>query len=298
MKSRTIFTLLPLLLAIISFIPVAHATTHNGVTCKLFVSVANGAINWPINGNLYYCGDTPTADAAGVSEVWNAAGQATERTVGSQTVPYLRKAFTDTGVELFVFDTIQDFDKYFDYTLTPPKGATLDDIAGFTARPGEIPNHPGPFSAIFQYSPAIVNSPQRLLLIVQTTNHELGHEMDRFYLYPSGASEPSIKASQNWLTAVNLDIDFINNMPCIDVFGGLSGLGVNWQKVCSQGSTNWGRMRSLWPFDTSPAEFFANVFAAYSPGGAVNEALGAIIYNDFLHTIEYEVELETGTGKP
>jgi hypothetical protein len=57
-------------------------------------------------------------------------------------------------------------------------------------------------------------------------------------------------------------------------------------------------MRSLWPYDTSADEFFANVFAADSPNDAVNEPLGAIIGNDFSHTVQYERGLRTGTGKP
>jgi hypothetical protein len=57
-------------------------------------------------------------------------------------------------------------------------------------------------------------------------------------------------------------------------------------------------MRSLWPYDTSASEFFANVFAADSPSGAVNEPLAVIIYNDFSHTVEYERGLRTGVGKP
>src|ERR1700759_563387 len=60
----------------------AYAITENGVTCVLFDSMNDpGAIHWPVNGNLYYCGNTPSSDAAGVSVVWNYAEGATQRVV-------------------------------------------------------------------------------------------------------------------------------------------------------------------------------------------------------------------------
>jgi hypothetical protein len=281
------------------FTSATYATTRNGVTCGLFDSVDEpGAIHWPVNGNLYYCGDTPTSNAAGVSVVWNAAQGATQRVVGSQVVPFLRQTFTATGVEVYVFNTVGDFQKYFGYTFTPPPLASIADIAGFTAKPGQVLSHPGPFTAIFQHSPSINSDPKRLLLIAQTTNHEMGHEMDRAYLYPSGALAPRVSASQNYLNAVNLDITHVNQLTCLQVFGGtgLSSSVIN--SVCSTNSTNWTRMRGLWPYDTTADEFFANVFAADSPGGAVNEPLATIIGNDFTHTVEYERGLRTGTGKP
>ena len=281
------------------FTSATYATTRNGVTCGLFDSIDEpGAIHWPVNGNLYYCGDTPTSDAAGVSVVWNAAQGATQRVVGSQVVPFLRQTFTATGVEVYVFNTVGDFQKYFGYTFTPPPLASIADIAGFTAKPGQVLSHPGPFTAIFQHSPSINSDPKRLLLIAQTTNHEMGHEMDRAYLYPSGALAPRVSASQNYLNAVNLDITHVNQLTCLQVFGGtgLSASVIN--SVCSTNSTNWTRMRSLWPYDTTADEFFANVFAADSPGGAVNEPLATIIGNDFTHTVEYERGLRTGAGKP
>jgi hypothetical protein len=277
----------------------AYATTRNGVTCVLFDSIDEpGAIHWPVNGNLYYCGNTPTSDAAGVSIVWNYAQGATQRVVGSQAIPFLRQAFTATGVEVYVFNTVGDFQKYFAYTFTPPPLASIADIAGFTAKPGQVASHPGPFTSIFQHSPSINSDPKRLLLIGQTTNHEMGHEMDRAYLYPSGALAPKVSASQNYLNAVNLDIVHVNQLTCLEIFGGtgLSSSVIN--SVCSSNSTNWMRMRSLWPYDTTADEFFANVFAADSPGGVVNESLGAIIVNDFSHTVQYERGLRTGTGKP
>jgi hypothetical protein len=78
------------------FTSAAYATTRNGVTCGLFDSIDAGAIHWPVNGNLYYCGDTPSSDAAGVSVVWNAAQGATQRVVGTctQVIPFLRQVFT------------------------------------------------------------------------------------------------------------------------------------------------------------------------------------------------------------
>jgi hypothetical protein len=200
--------------------------------------------------------------------------------------------------EVYVFNTVGDFEQYFAYPLTPLPFASTADIAGFTAKPGQVPSHPGPLTAIFQHSPAINSDPKRLLLIAQTTDHELGHEMDRYYLYPSGALAPKISASQNYLKAVQLDIAYVNQLTCLQVFGG-SGLSSSVIKsVCSSNSTNWTRMRSLWPYDTSASEFFANVFAADSPSGGVNEPLVVIIHNDFSHTVEYERGLRTGTGKP
>jgi hypothetical protein len=279
-------TLMQLALAIVFLSPNAHAITQNGVTCNLFFSIVNGAINWPINGYLYYCGNNSSSDAAGVSEVWNGAGGATQQVATGQTIPFLRQAFTNTQVQLYVFDTVQDFNAYFNVSITPPPGT---DAAGFTAKRGQVPGHPGPFSAIFQYAPSINNS-SRLLDIVQTTNHELGHEMDRYYNYPSGALAPATVASPNYLKAVNLDIVYVNKLTCLEVFGALEG------QACVTGLTNWQRMQKLWPYDTSAAEFFANVFAAESAGGALNAQLGSIILNDFVNTMNYEHGLRTGTG--
>ena len=33
----------------------------------------------------------------------------------------------------------------FEYTFAPPAGATIDDIAGFTAKRDQVPSHPSPF---------------------------------------------------------------------------------------------------------------------------------------------------------
>lgn len=112
-----------------------------------------------------------------------------------------------------------DFNTYFNTSYTPDPGT---DAPGFTAKPGQIPGHPGPISAIFQYDPSINNS-TRLTEIVQATNHELGHEMDRYYNYPSGAEAPAIIASQSYLNAVNLDIINVNKLTCLEVFGALAG---------------------------------------------------------------------------
>ena len=277
-------TLVQLVLAIVFLSPNAHATTQNGVPCNLFLSIANGATNWPINGYLYYCGSNSSSDSAGVSEVWNGAEGATQQVANSQTISFLRQAFTNTQVQLYVFDTIQDFNAYFNVSITAPAGT---DAAGFTAKPGQVPSHPGPFSAIFQYAPSINNS-TRLTKIVQTTNHELGHEMDRYYNYPSGALAPATAASPNYISAVNKDIVNVNKLTCLEVFGSLAG------QACVSGLTNWQRIQKYWPYDTTASEFFANVFAAGSPGGAVNEALGSIILNDFVNTVNYEHGLRTG----
>jgi hypothetical protein len=63
------FSMMILMLVLIAgglFTSAAYATTRNGVTCGLFDSIDEpGAIHWPVNGNLYYCGDTPSSDAAG-----------------------------------------------------------------------------------------------------------------------------------------------------------------------------------------------------------------------------------------
>jgi hypothetical protein len=99
------------------------------------------------------------------------------------------------------------------------------------------------------------------------------------------------------LNAVSLDKTYVNKLICLEVFGRLSGLGVPIQQVCSENKTNWERMESLWPSDMTPDEFFANAFAADSPGGAINAALGTIIDNDFLNTINYLRGLRSGTGK-
>jgi len=279
-------TLMQLILTVVFFASNARATTQNGVTCNLFVPIANGAINWPVNGNLYYCGNNSSSDSAGVSEVWNGGQGATQQVASGQVVPFLRQAFTNTKVQLYVFDTIQDFNTYFGTSFSSPAGT---DAPGFTAKPGQIPGHPGPISAIFQYDPSINNS-SRLTEIVQTTNHELGHEMDRYYDYPSGAEAPTITASANYLKAVQLDIAYVNKLTCLEVFGALEG------QACVPGLTNWQRMQKLWPYDTTASEFFANVFAASSPGGAIKPYLGSIILNDFLNTVNYEHGLRTGTG--
>jgi hypothetical protein len=290
MKNRVSPIVLMLLLVTCGVITrPAMAETNNGVTCGLFDGIdETGAINWPVNGNLYYCGDTPGPDAAGVSEAWNGAQGATNQVAGSQSVPFLRQVFTKTGVEIYVFGTIADFNKYFDTNITPPPGF---DAAGLTTKPGQLPHHAGPVTAIFQHAPSINTNPSRLLIILQTTNHEMGHEMDRYYKYPS-------THSQNYLTAVNLDIANLNQMSCLGVFSGTGLPASTIQKVCSVNTTNWKRMQSLWPYDTSADEFFANVFAAESPGGPVNEALGVIIFNHFPYTVSYEQGLRTGTIKP
>jgi len=119
----------------------------------------------------------------------------------------------------------------------------------------------------------------------------MGHEMDRYYKYPS-------THSGNYLNAVNLDIAYLNTLTCLNVFGGSGLTASTIQHVCSLSMTNWKRMQYLWPYDTTADEFFANVFAAQSPGGSVNEPLGVIIYNRFLYTLSYERGLRTGTGKP
>jgi hypothetical protein len=291
MKSKNLSLLAAMLLFLTGglFTPPGHAETNNGVTCGLFDGIDEpGAIHWPVNGNLYYCGDTPAPDAAGVSVVWNAAQGSTGQMVGKQVVPFLRQVFTKTGVQVYVFGTINDFNKYFGTSITPPPGT---DAAGLTTKPGQLPNHAGPVTAIFQHAPSINTSPERLLIIAQTTNHEMGHEMDRYYKYPS-------THSANYLTAVNLDIANLNNQTCLGVFGG-TGLSASViQQVCSLNLTNWKRMQYLWRFDTQADEFFANVFAAESPGGVVNEPLGAIIVNHFMYTISYENGLRTGTGTP
>lgn len=288
MKNRHVFlmTLMQLALAVTFFANPTYATTKNGVTCNLFISVQNGAINWPVNGNLYYCGNNFSSDSAGVSVAWQAAQGATQRVVGAQVVPFLRQVFTNTHVELYVFGTAADFEKYFDYTFTPPAGATVDDIAGLTAKRDQVPSHPDPFSAIFQYSPAISGpSDNRLLLIAQTTNHEMGFEMDDYYGNPSTHSE-------NYANALVKDIQYVNKLTCLEVFGVLVG------EACVPNLSNWQRMVKLWPFDTLVNEFFANAFAADSPNGVANAPLGTIIHNDFLNTVDYLRGLRTGTGKP
>jgi hypothetical protein len=122
------------------FTSAASATTRNGVTCGLFDSINEpGAIHWPVNGNLYYCGNTPSSDAAGVSVVWNNAQGATGRIVGSQVVPYLRQAFTATGVEVYVFNTVGDFERYFAYTFTPPPLQISRDLRPSLGRLPAIP---------------------------------------------------------------------------------------------------------------------------------------------------------------
>jgi len=291
MKRQNLSVFAVLLMSLVGslFTSPARAETNNGVTCGLFDGIDEpGAINWPVNGNLYYCGDTPQPDAAGVSEVWNGAQGATGQVAGSQSVPFLRQVFTKTGVEVYVFGTIADFNKYFGTNLTPPPGT---DAAGLTTKPGQLPNHSKPVTAIFQHAASINTNPSRLLIILQTTNHEMGHEMDRYYKYPS-------THSANYLTAVNYDIAAINQMTCLGVFSGIGLPASTVQQVCSLNKTNWKRMQSLWPYDTSADEFFANVFAAQSPGGSVNEALGVIIHNFFLYTISYEQGLRTNTGTP
>lgn len=290
MKNKLSLMILMLLFVMLGVVAQpAIAETSNGVTCGLFDGIDEpGAINWPVNGNLYYCGDTPGPDSSGVSEVWNGAQGATGLVSGNQAIPFLRQVFTKTGVEVYVFGTIADFNKYFDTNITPPPGM---DAAGLTTKPGQLPHHTGPVTAIFQHAPSINTNPSRLLIILQTTNHEMGHEMDRYYKYPS-------THSQNYLTAVNLDIANLNQMSCLGVFSGSGLPGPTVQQVCSTPSTNWKRMRSLWPYDTSADEFFANAFAAQSPGGSVNEPLGVIIHNFFLYTVSYEQGLRTGTGTP
>lgn len=290
---KKMLSLMPVVFAMVLFTQVAHAKTQNGITCNLFISVQNGANNWPVNGKLFYCGDTPTADAAGVSEVWNAGQGATEDTAGDQTIPYLRKEFTATNVELYVFDTEEDFNRYFGVDFPQCSG---DDDTGCTVPSGGIPDHSGPLSAIYQYAPAIKNNPQRLLLVVQSTNHELGHQLDILYKFPSG--HDGVPASENYRQAVEQDMNYIDTLTCLDVFGGLSGTGVNVSKVCAWNIPNSESMVRLWKDQVSdPAEFFANVFAASSEGGAAIPALGAVIHNFFTHSIAYEYGLRTGTGQ-
>jgi hypothetical protein len=291
MRSHTgsIFAVLLLFFTGSLFPSPAQAETNNGVTCGLFDGIDEpGAIHWPVNGNLYYCGDTPQPDAAGVSVVWNAAQGSTDQMVGKQVVPFLKQVFTNTDVEVYVFGTIADFNKYFDTNITPPPGT---DAAGLTTKPGQLPHHAGPVTAIFQHAPSINTSPSRLLILAQTTNHEMGHEMARYYKYPS-------TGSANYLNAVKLDIAYLNQQTCLGVFAGSGLTTAQLQHVCSLNMANWKRMQYLWPYDTSADEFFANVFAATSPGGSVNESLGVIINNHFMYTISYEHGLRTGTGKP
>jgi len=291
MKRHNLSVLAVLLMSLVGglFTSAARAETNNGVTCGLFDGIDEpGAIHWPVNGNLYYCGDTFAPDAAGVSVVWNASQVATGQVVGKQVIPFLRQVFTNTGVEVYVFGTIADFNKYFGTNTTPPAGT---DAAGLTTKPGQLPHHSGPVTAIFQHAPSINTSPSRLLILAQTTNHEMGHQMDRYYNYPS-------THSANYLNAVNLDIAYLNKQTCLGVFGGSGLTTAQLQHVCSLSLTNWKRMQYLWPYDTTADEFFANVFAAQSPAGSVNESLGVIINNHFTYTISYEHGLRTGTGKP
>jgi hypothetical protein len=289
MKSRkgqvvSLLTGMLLVLAVTAFAPSARATT---ITCGLFDSMDEpGAIHWPVNGHLYYCGNNYSNDASCVSVVWNAAQGSTQRVVGAQVVPFLRQVFTNTRVDIYVFDTLSDFNQYFGVNIAPSPGASTSDIVGFTARPGQIAGHPAPLTAIFQHAPAINSSSLRLLMIAETTNHQLGHQMDRYYGYPS-------TRSANYFNALNLDIASVNKLTCLEVFGSLAG------NACVPGLTNWQRMQRLWPSDAARAdEFFANVFAADSPSGALNPILGAIIRNDFTNTVNYERGLRTGTGKP
>ena len=286
-KAVSLVTMMLLVLAVTAFATSAHAATNNGITCDLYLSIDYpGAIHWPVNGHLFYCGTNPSSQDSGTSTVWNAAQQATARLVNSQAIPFLRQAFTSTGVDIYVFDTLGDFNQYFGVTIGPPPGTSASDIAGLTARPGQIPGHPRPLTAIFQYAPAIRSSKNRLQLILQTTNHEVGHQMDRYYRYPS-------TTSANYLNAVKLDIAYVNNLTCLQVFGVLVS------QACVPNLTNWQRIQRLWPWDSArPDEFFANVFAADSPGGAVNADLAVIIHNDFTNTVNYESGLRTGTGKP
>ena len=90
------------------------------------------------------------------------------------------------------------------------------------------------FSVIFQYSPA-TSGPHdnRLLLIAQTTNHEMGFEMDDYYGNPSTDSE-------NYRNALVRDIEYVNNLTCLEVFGSLVG------EACLPNLSNWKRMVKLW----------------------------------------------------
>jgi hypothetical protein len=122
------------------------------VTCNLFSSIVNGAINWPINGYLYHCGNNSSSDSAGVSEVWNGAGGATQQVATGQNIPFLRQAFTNTHVQVYVFDTIQDFNTYFNVSITPPAGTDAVGLRRNPAKSPVIPGHAVPFFSMLRPS--------------------------------------------------------------------------------------------------------------------------------------------------
>lgn len=61
---------------------------------------------------------------------------------------------------------------------------------------------------------------------------------------------------------VNHDKVRVNNLSCLEVFGGLSALGAPVHQACSENKTNWQRLESFWPDDMTADELFANAFAA------------------------------------